>query len=142
MPKLDIPVEDSVTYIDVNFAVIGTYRNTLVYQVNAVENAILHIIGTPRRQRLMRPTFGSFVHQILFDPLDTVTATKLEMEIYAAVAQWESERVNLPRTGITVAVDKLNGVFQVALRYKLLRLNDLQVHHNFRLKSLFRLGSV
>lgn len=130
-----VPIENSVTYKDVNLFMERAARDEMVYQTKAVENSIMYILGTPKRQRLMRPTFGSYIHQLLFEPVDELTATKLSMEIYSAVSQWET-RVSLPRSGIVVTPDKFNGVFQVNLNYEILELNNLQVAHNFKFRSL------
>ena len=58
-----------------------------------IRQSMMLILGTAPGERLMRPNFGCAIHDILFEPNTTVTATKLEYEVKRSLLEFE------PRVG-------------------------------------------
>ena len=56
---------------------------------NSIEQSIRLIIGTAKGDRLMRPTFGCGVHDLVFAPNDTTTAAQVSFEVREALIDWE-----------------------------------------------------
>lgn len=54
-----------------------------------LEQAMLLILGTPKGQRIMRPTFGCQIHDLLFAPINATTLAAAEHYVHEALAWWE-----------------------------------------------------
>jgi phage baseplate assembly protein W len=55
----------------------------------SIRESILLIIGTAKGERLMRPTFGSRLRELVFAPIDTTTTALVSVEIRDALIDWE-----------------------------------------------------
>jgi phage baseplate assembly protein W len=64
-------------------------RVALARQEVDIEQAIIMILLTPKGQRLMRPTFGCQIHDLIFAPNDAATAGLAVYYIEEALAMWE-----------------------------------------------------
>lgn len=58
-------------------------------QIDEIEEAIQIILSTPRGQRVMRPEFGSRVHELLFAPINSETTTRVVHYVEEALGMWE-----------------------------------------------------
>ena len=65
-----------------------------------IRQSMMCIIGTAPGERIMRPTFGCAIHDILFEPNTAVTAAKIEYEVKRSLIEFE------PRIGDIEVVDK------------------------------------
>ncbi|HEU4323210.1 MAG TPA: GPW/gp25 family protein [Roseiflexaceae bacterium] len=54
-----------------------------------IEEAIQIIITTPLNTRIMRPTFGCRIHELLFAPLNSSTTTAAVHYVREALEMWE-----------------------------------------------------
>ena len=61
----------------------------VVSAVEDIEQAIAVILGTPLGQRVMRPTFGSRLHELVFAPVNTSTFGLAELYVEEALSFWE-----------------------------------------------------
>ena len=61
----------------------------LVSDAEKVEQAIKIILMTPIGQRVMRPTFGSRLHELVFAPASPDTFGLAEMYVQEALRFWE-----------------------------------------------------
>lgn len=64
-------------------------RVALARGANDIEQAIRIILLTPKGQRVMRPTFGCQIHDLIFAPNDATTAGLAEYYVREALAMWE-----------------------------------------------------
>ncbi|MCE7989162.1 MAG: baseplate protein [Caldilinea sp. CFX5] len=55
----------------------------------SVRQSIFLIIGTAKGERLMHPTFGCGIHDLVFAPNDTTTAALISYEVREALVDWE-----------------------------------------------------
>ena len=62
--------------------------------VNAIFNSITNIVLTVQGERRMLPTFASTVKQLLFEPIDEITARLLAESLLEAIRIWE-ERIEV-----------------------------------------------
>jgi len=60
-----------------------------------IQDSIYTILSTTVGERVHRPTFGSFLKNIIFEPLSKATALRAISEVRRAVGLWE------PRASIT-----------------------------------------
>ena len=54
-----------------------------------IEAAIGIILGTPKGERMMRPEFGSALHEFVFAPNNATTAGLLAYHVREALVRWE-----------------------------------------------------
>lgn len=64
-------------------------RVALASGADDIEQAVQIIISTPLNSRIMRPTFGCRIHELLFAPLNSSTTTAAEHYVREALAMWE-----------------------------------------------------
>jgi len=55
----------------------------------SIEESILLIVGTARGERVMRPTFGCGIHDLVFAPNDATTAAQVSFAVREALIDWE-----------------------------------------------------
>ena len=61
----------------------------LTSEKDELEQAILIILGTPVGTRVMRPTFGSRLHELVFAPNNSHTAAQARRFVEEAIGMWE-----------------------------------------------------
>jgi len=61
----------------------------LVSDAEKIEQSIRIILSTPIGQRVMRPTFGSRLHELVFAPLNPETLGLAELYVEEALTFWE-----------------------------------------------------
>ena len=61
----------------------------LTSENSEIEQAILIILSTAPGQRVMRPTFGCRLHELVFAPNDANTASRAVTFVEEALAMWE-----------------------------------------------------
>ena len=54
-----------------------------------IDQAILIILSTSLGQRVMRPTFGCRLHELVFAPNDNQTAARARRYVEEAIGMWE-----------------------------------------------------
>lgn len=72
--------------------------------IDSIRNSIRNIITTMRGSRRMLPDFGSNYYQLLFDPMDEITARRLGYEFMHAINIWEP-RVEIEGININTNYD-------------------------------------
>ena len=120
----------SVIYSDVNLDVNTESDLELVYNEDSINKSVVTILGTRKGSRVFRRTFGSYVNDLLFDPIDEVTTKRLRREIIDAIAEWEP-RIIMDDT--EVIPDYPNQQYYVELTYRIPSLGDKVVSLNFNL---------
>ena len=61
----------------------------LTGEKDELEQSILIILGTPLGTRVMRPTFGSRLQELVFAPNDSNTAAQARRYVEEALGMWE-----------------------------------------------------
>lgn len=84
-------------------------RLTYARHEDDVEQAIGIILETTRRERVMRPTFGTDLRGFVFDSNSPATHRAIEDEVQAALRQWEP-RIDLQRVRAYGQSDRPNLV--------------------------------
>ena len=101
--------------LDLNFMVhpIRKDINKVTNQM-AVINSIKNIILTSHYEKPFQPEIGSNVRRLLFENMDTITATTLEKEIAQTIKNYEP-RANISR--LNVGPDYENNGFNVYMEF-------------------------
>ncbi|MCH9010223.1 MAG: GPW/gp25 family protein [Chloroflexi bacterium] len=89
---------------------------------NDIENSILAILGTAKGERVMRPDFGSSIHDFIFAPNNATTHGLLSYHVRDALGFWEP-RIEV--TDVDVAADELNpSRVLINIGYTVITTND------------------
>ena len=101
--------------LDLNFT-IHPVKKDINRHTNetAVVNSIKNLILTNHYERPFQPDIGSNVRRMLFENMDTITATVLENEIAQTIKNYES-RVNISTLNVTP--DYENNGFNVYMEF-------------------------
>lgn len=87
-----------------------------------IAQAITIILATPRGSRLMRPEFGSRLHELLFAPLNAATFALARHYVEEALGYWEP-RISLDE--VAVAPDPAQPArLLIELRYSVKATHD------------------
>jgi phage baseplate assembly protein W len=94
----------------------------LASDVDELEQAMLLILSTPKRQRIMRPEFGCQIHDLLFAPINASTLAAAEHYVREALAWWEP-RIEVVDVLAAPAAER-NAAIQMSIRYTVKATND------------------
>lgn len=87
-----------------------------------IVEAIRIIIMTAPGQRVMRPTFGCRIHELIFAPNDIATATLAEIYVEEALKMWEP-RIEVME--ITARPDRdFDNTLSIAIEYRVKATKD------------------
>jgi phage baseplate assembly protein W len=96
----------------------------LVSGVKDIEQAIWIILGTRLGERVMRPTFGCRVYNLIFEPVNAVTATLIQDYVKEALTFWE------PRIEVVSVLSYLDddqeGAVLVDIEYEIKETHDVR----------------
>ena len=91
----------------------------------AVKRALYNIVMTRKGERFFKPDLGSNVADLLFEPLDSATASLLQEEIQYVIQKYEP-RINLLRCDVSANYDG-NG-FDCAISFEIIGFeSDVQI---------------
>jgi hypothetical protein len=94
----------------------------LVSREREIEEAIRLILGTSPGERPMRPEFGCRIHEYVFSPADSATATALGNEVRSALRRWEP-RIDVE--DVVVTIDPRDAtLLYIDIRYSIRTTND------------------
>ena len=75
------------------FSSVGRVRKVVGVEpadsVDKIKMALRQILGTRRGSRVIDRTFGSDLREIVFEPIDDLTARNLRVAVAGAIRQWE-----------------------------------------------------
>ena len=93
---------------------VQTSDLTKSVDLNALRNSVKNILLTRKTERRMMPLFGASLEQLLFEPIDELTAKKLGSAMIDELTYWEP-RVIVTNIDITADPDKMR--YDVILEY-------------------------
>lgn len=96
-------------------AVDPSGRIEMIEEDGAVRQALLLLLSTIPGERVMRPTYGSDLHRLIFSPNDATTAGLAIHYVRQAVERWEP-RVEIVDVDANASPDE--GVLDVRLEYR------------------------
>ena len=83
----------------------------------AVINSVKNLISTSRYERLFQPEIGSSVRSLLFEPMDTITASALKRAIIETLSNYEP-RVTVDE--VSVSPDYDNNTYSVGMTFTII----------------------
>lgn len=97
-------------------------RIGLTSGVEVIERAMKLILMTVPGSRVMRPQFGSELHELVFAENNATTAGLADFYVRRALARWEP-RVDVEEVGMSWA-DAERGVLSITIGYRIKATND------------------
>jgi len=87
-----------------------------------VRQSIEIILGTSAGERVMRPTFGCGIHDLVFESVDVATMTRIESAVREALTRYEA-RIDVLNVNVN-ADNAANGELLIELEYRIRRTNQ------------------
>lgn len=122
----------SVIFSDINVDVNEETHLELVYNEDSINKSIITILNTRKKSRVFRRDFGSYMQDILFDPMDDISVDRVKRELITAIGEWEN-RVVLKSA--TVLPDYPNQQYYVAIEYTIPSLGNKSASFTFNLSN-------
>lgn len=91
----------------------------------SIAEAIWIILSTPRRSRIMEPSFGCAIHDSVFAPGGAATRAGIEADVRSALVRWEP-RIDVLRVKATGHQDEPNTLL-IEVDYRV-RANNAQMN--------------
>lgn len=98
----------------------GSASATLVQHEEDIKESLIILLTTIRGSRLLRPSYGTSVRTLIFEPLDANTATYISEEIKRAILVHEP-RVFVDR--VNADQESINGTLVVTIDYTIISSN-------------------
>ncbi len=109
--------------VDYPFRFDGRGRTALTSQDDHIRDLIEQVLFTTPGERVNRPTFGSGLLQLLFEPNSEALAATVQMAVQGALQQWLGELILVE----AVQVESQDATVQVTIRYVVRRTQQRQV---------------
>lgn len=107
---------------DINFNYGADSNGLIVYDIQDINNKIFNVLLTSIGERTFEPEFGSILPELVWEPMDALTAWRLETGVFQALDRWIPEiQTVYGATSVQPAPDK-NG-FDVTIAYRVLKYN-------------------
>ncbi len=88
-----------------------------------VQESVLIILGTAQGERVMRPDFGSRLHELVFAPINASTKSLIAHYTTEALVQWEA-RIDVLRVAVREEPSS-EGKVLVDVEYRLRSTNSI-----------------
>lgn len=106
----------SFTYSDINLK-FSSEPEEFVYDIDAVIQAFLVLLGTPKRERWWRPEWGTYdLYKLLFEPFDIDTANQIAESIRAISESATNGNIRIGIDGVSVKPIYESKTYDVTLR--------------------------
>ena len=101
-------------HVDYPFRIDARGRTADTSDDDYVHDLVEQVLFTAPGERVNRPTFGSGILRLVFEPNSQELATASEFLVQSALQQWLPELVEVQ----AVTVSSRDAVLQVAVRYR------------------------
>jgi phage baseplate assembly protein W len=112
-----------MTQVDYPFHVDGRGRTASTTQDDHVRDLIEQVLFTSPGERVNRPTFGSGLLRLVFEPNDDVLGAATQMAVQGALQQWLSDLILVE----AVQVASRDATLQVTVQYVVRRTQQRNV---------------
>lgn len=103
---------------------IGPYRGlALTSAEDEINQSIYIILHTTPGERVMRPTFGCRLHELIFAPMNTETLGLAQRYVEEAVTMWEP-RVRIINLTVRPGDGAQDGALLIAMHYEIKATRD------------------
>jgi uncharacterized protein len=113
----------AMTQVDYPFHFDGRGRTASTTQDEHIRDLIEQVLFTSPGERVNRPTFGSGVLKLVFEPNSATLGTATQFAVQGALQQWLSDLILVE----AVQVESQDSTVQVAVQYVVRRTQQRQV---------------
>ena len=99
---------------------------------NAIINSLENILRTMQGSRRMLPDFAASIYNLIFEPVDKITAKRIGEEVISGIEKWD-DRIILEVLDIEPRPDK--NMYVCTLHYRIATSNSITRTYNFILKG-------
>lgn len=99
----------------------GVNPTLTVAQEEDIQQSLRIILSTRLGERIMRPDFGTNLHNLVFHNMDLTARTQLSAAIEKAILYWEP-RIRLTKVSFDMS-EETNGVLYMLLEYVIRQTN-------------------
>ena len=98
-------------------------RLTVSAEEAKIQESILIILGTAQGERVMRPDFGSRLHELVFAPINSTTRSLAANYVTRALVAWEP-RIDVRRVDVADDLAE-DGALQINIEYEVRATNSM-----------------
>ena len=115
-------IADSV-WLDLNTKADFDGNPDLLPDVMAISNSLWNLFRCPIGSRgpIFQPEYGTYILQLVHEPLDEITANKIRIFVIQAIQRWEP-RIHIDMSRTTVVPDSKIPAFRARIYYTLVGL--------------------
>jgi Bacteriophage baseplate protein W len=112
-----------VTHVDFPIHVDGRGRTATTDDPAYVRDLIEQVLFTAPGERVNRPTFGSGLLRLVFDPNREEVATATQLMVQSSLQQWLGELIQVEEATVDIEDEEL----KVTVAYRLVRTQERRV---------------
>ena len=116
-------VASAMTQVDYPFHLDGRGRTASTSQDDHIRDLIEQVLFTAPGERVNRPTFGSGLLKLVFEPNSAELGAATQMAVQGALQQWLGDLILVE----AVQVDSQDATVQVTVQYVVRRTQQRQV---------------
>jgi len=105
------------TDIDFLTKIASTGDFERITDINTILNSWNNILLTPKRTYPFDPEYGSNLYKLIFEPLDGITASKIENEVVYAIQRYDN-RADIEDVSITYLKNQKGFNVDLTVSYK------------------------
>jgi phage baseplate assembly protein W len=109
--------------VDFPFHFDGRGRSATIGQDDHIRDLIEQVLLTSPGERVNRPTFGSSLLQLVFEPNGSALAEVTKMSVQGALQQWLGDVIQVEG----VQVENIDSTLQITVQYIVRRTQQRQV---------------
>ena len=105
-------------YTDIDIGMIKQTDGDITKDTNieAVKNSISNILSTMQGSRRMLPEFAGAFHNLIFEPMDEVTARLIAERMIEAINKWDSRVIV---DGLDIEMDHDNNQYNCTMSFRI-----------------------
>jgi uncharacterized protein len=100
--------------------------------VEAIQNSIKNIMETRKGSRRMLPEFGVNIYELLFEPMDDITARAIGESMLYSIEMWEP-RISI--TNLNVFPDEDNNLYDITVSFTI---NDMLSQTEYSVRTILK----
>lgn len=106
-------------FIDINlfYNTPENYEDVIVFDNRAIIESLRNIFYTEAGTRFFNRGFGSNLHYLLFENINSETAQVISMQVYNTLKKYEP-RIEIFPLGVSVVPDYENNAYDITINYK------------------------
>lgn len=103
--------------LDFRFRKLTSGDFVKVYDENAINQSLISLFSTIRGERFFKPSYGSNIPFLLFEPFDSITANAIIEDVRDSIKTWEDVRIKIIELSIDMDAD--NSIYNLHMEYSL-----------------------